>query len=97
MIFWILFISFLSLIFIYLVHQVFLFFKSTLTTPKIKDFIYYPSKKYDEINEIISYNKINKVNNNTTLIDNLKSQPPQQIDTMKEDLKSFLKKQLQTI
>jgi len=92
MIFWILFISFLSLIFIYLVHQVFLFFKSTLTTPKIKDFINYPSKKYDEINEII-----NKVRNDTTLIDNLKNQKSQPIDTMKEDLKTFLKNQLQSI
>ena len=97
MVVWILFISFLSFIFIYLVHQIFLFFKSTLTTPKIKDFIYSPTKKYDEI-----YQTINSKNNNTislddtTMINDLHIQSPTPSD-MKNDLKTFLKSQLQSI
>ncbi len=97
MVVWILFISFLSFIFIYLVHQIFLFFKSTLTTPKIKDFIHSPTKKYDEI-----YQTINSKNNNTislddtTMINDLHIRTPTPSD-MKNDLKTFLKSQLQSI
>lgn len=95
MIVWTLFISILSFIFIYLVHQIFLFFKSTLTTPKIKDFIHYPSKKYDEIYQTINSSKTNSPSEDTTLINELR-EVPNPIDTMKNDLKTFLKNQLQS-
>jgi hypothetical protein len=79
----------LSFIFIYALHNIFIFFKSTLTTPKIKDFVYSPTKSYDEIYKTLNKNS---AENNTTLINDLK-----QIDDkeqMKDDLKSFLKNQL---
>ena len=97
MVVWILFISFLSFVFIYVIHQIFLFFKSTLTTPKIKDFVYSPSKKYDEIFQTINCKKSNKIHtDDTTMIQDLHVTTPPQSD-MKNDLKTFLKNQLQTI
>lgn len=96
MVVWILFISFLSFIFIYLVHQIFLFFKSTLTTPKIKDFIYSPSKKYDEIYQTINSKNNTVSSNDTTMINNLHNRASTPSD-MKNDLKTFLKSQLQSI
>ena len=99
MIVWILFISFLSFVFIYIIHQIFLFFKSTLTTPKIKDYIYSPTKKYDEIYQTISGKSTGKNQiyiDDTTLINDLNQKPNTPLDTMKDDLKSFLKNQLQS-
>jgi len=97
MIVWILFISFLSFVFIYIIHQIFLFFKSTLTTPKIKDYIYSPTKKYDEIYQTISGKKKNQIYpDDTTLINDLTQKLNTPLDTMKDDLKSFLKNQLQS-
>jgi hypothetical protein len=89
MVLWILFISLLSFTFIYITHNIFLFFKSTLTTPKIKDYIHSPTKSYDEI-----YKTLQKIDNNssienTTLIEDLTEK-----DKMKYDLKTFLKNQI---
>ena len=99
MVLWILFISLLSFTFIFIVHNIFLFFKSTLTTPKIKDYIHSSSKGYDEI-----YKTLQKVDRNTssmentTLIDDLSNTSPNIKDKekMKYDLKTFLKNQIQT-
>ena len=99
MVLWILFISLLSFTFIYIVHNIFLFFKSTLTTPKIKDYIHSSSKSYDEI-----YKTLQKVDKNTssmettTLIEDLSDTSPNIKDKekMKYDLKTFLKNQIQT-
>ena len=97
MVLWILFISLLSFTFIYIAHNIFLFFKSTLTTPKIKDYIHSPSKSYDEI-----YKTLQKIDNNnssmenTTLIEDLKVNKSNTNDKekMKYDLKTFLKNQI---
>jgi hypothetical protein len=84
----------ISIIFIFLVHHLFNFFKTTLTVPKIKDLVNSPTKKYEEI-----YNTIS--NNNDTLNDNNKLNynisdllPTEDTKTMKTELKNFLKKQL---
>jgi hypothetical protein len=92
MVLWILFISLLSFTFIYIVHNIFLFFKSTLTTPKIKDYIHSPNKRYDEI-----YKTLQKMDTNTTLIENLSITQTNINDKekMKYDLKTFLKNQIQ--
>lgn len=92
MVLWILFISLLSFTFIYIVHNIFLFFKSTLTTPKIKDYIHSPNKSYDEI-----YKTLQKLDTNTTLIENLSITQTNINDKekMKYDLKTFLKNQIQ--
>jgi Fe-S cluster biosynthesis and repair protein YggX len=97
MVLWILFISLLSFTFIYIAHNIFLFFKSTLTTPKIKDYIHSPTKSYDEI-----YKTLQKMDNSnssietTTLIEDLSVNKSNTNDKekMKYDLKTFLKNQI---
>jgi hypothetical protein len=59
---WIIQISIISIIFIFLVHHLLLFFKSTLTVPKIKDLVNSPTQKYQNIFNIISNNSNNSLN-----------------------------------
>lgn len=112
---WIIQISIISIIFIFLVHHLFGFFKSTLTVPKIKDLVNSPSQKYQNIFDTISLGNMNtntnlnlnnendsSINNpnSYTAIDLLPPSPSQNDvvtkDMMKDELKSFLKKQLNT-
>jgi hypothetical protein len=102
---WILQITIISIVLIFLVHYLFNFFKSTLTVPKIKDLVNSPTQKYENMFNIITknnskipnkkdYNDNNDNNDNTeieyTLTDLL---PTQQTKTdMKNELKNFLKK-----
>lgn len=60
---WTLQITIISIIFIFLVHHLINFFKSTLTVPKIKDLVNSPNKKYEQI-----YNTIS--NSNKDIIEN---------------------------
>jgi hypothetical protein len=103
---WIIQITIVSIILIFLVHYLFNFFKETLTVPKIKDLVNVPNKKYENMYNIISKNNENK--NNYTDIDLLPIQPDRQDEnkiepiwdnsldsnSMKNELKNFLKKQL---
>lgn len=103
---WILQISLISIIFIILVHNILLYFKSTLTVPKIKDLVTSSNKRYQDIYNIISkndYNNDDSLNPNSyTSIDLLPSSSNAITDDvtndettmMKDELKSFLKKQL---
>uniref|UniRef100_A0A6C0I8F1 Uncharacterized protein n=1 Tax=viral metagenome TaxID=1070528 RepID=A0A6C0I8F1_9ZZZZ len=106
---WIIQISIISLIFIFLVHHLIGFFKTTLTVPKIKDLVNSPSQKYQHIFNTINTNSTNSTNSNTmsyTAIDLLPTSPTQSNsnseldvstkDMMKDELKSFLKKQMNT-
>jgi len=104
---WILQISIISIIFIFLVHHLLYFFKSTLTVPKMKDLVNSPVKKYQDIFDTIAqgntnYNKYLPTDNDYTDINLL---PTDNLNTdnlntnssgiqMKDELKSFLKKQL---
>lgn len=107
---WILQISIISIIFIFLVHHLLCFFKSTLTVPKMKDLVNSPAKKYQDIFDTISNTNTNSNRNRNKYL------PSEDIDTdytdinllpteninhaasssndMKDELKSFLKKQL---
>jgi hypothetical protein len=92
---WIIQITIISIIFIFLVHHLINFFKSTLTIPKIKDLVNSPNKKYENIFDIIKNNSNNNLDsnsntNNYSLIDLL---PQTDKPTMKNELKNFLKKQ----
>jgi hypothetical protein len=114
---WIIQISLISIIFIFLVHHLIGFFKSTLTVPKIKDLVNSPSQKYQNMFNTISkgdshlssnFNTNTNTNPNSyTAIDLLPTEI--QTDTsnnvsfvldtstkdhMKDELKSFLKKQM---
>ena len=101
---WIIQISIISIIFIFLVHHLLMFFKTTLTVPKIKDLVNSPTQKYQNIYDTISHksnSNSNSISNSYTAIDLL---PPGTDTTlpddininmnMKDELKSFLKKQL---
>ena len=105
---WIIQITIISIVLIFLVHYLFNFFKSTLTVPKIKDLVNIPNEKYKNMYNIISKNneKSNYENNNqhnytdidllpkldTEFIPNTDSNSNS--DSMKNELKQFLKKQL---
>jgi len=78
-----------SFLFIFLVHHLIGFLKSTLTIPKIKDLVDSPSEKYKHIYAQLS-NKGGSIQQQqqTTPLEPVKD------NSMKQDLKSFLKKQL---
>lgn len=108
---WILQITIISFIFIFLVHHLFQFFRDTLTVPKFKDLVNTPSKKYENIYEILSKhdNNNNKLMKNDSysstdihllpiMQQNTKSSTNTNTNTnnsMKDELKIFLKSQLQ--
>ena len=88
---WILQITIISIIFIFLVHHLIEFFKSTLTIPKIKDLVDSPSQKYKNIfNQLSKQPESSSSSYSTTDL----LPPPPQENEMKRELKSFLKKQL---
>jgi hypothetical protein len=90
---WIIQITLISIIFIFLVHHILVFFKSTLTVPKIKDLVNSPNQKYQNIYDTISHKTSNE---GYTDIDLLPSDSftNNESNVMKDELKSFLKKQL---
>ena len=87
---WVIQISIISIIFIYLVNHLITFFKTTLTIPKIKDLINTSNQKYQNIYDTISHNSIDP---SYTSID-LLPKNVEETNSMKNELKSFLKKQL---
>jgi len=88
---WIIQISLISIIFIFLVHHILLFFKSTLTVPKIKDLVDSPNKKYQNIYDTITTKSSSYTNIDLLPEPNVGSN---ETNTMKDELKHFLKKQL---
>lgn len=101
---WIIQITIISFIFIFLIDHLIKFFTNTLTVPKIKDLVNNPNKKYESIYEILSHSKDTRENNNngttssnSTDIFNLPLNISSDINTkedMKNELKNFLKNQL---
>jgi len=100
MLYWVIQITVISIILIFLVHHLINFFKATLTVPKIKDLVNTPTQKYENIYNILKKNAKTSMNSEPdysenqdyTLIDLL---PKKETPTMKNELKNFLKKQLQ--
>jgi hypothetical protein len=121
---WVIQTTLMSIIFIFVVHYLINFFKSTLTVPKIKDLVNNPSKKYENMYSIInSNNNSQNSNQNTSYNNNIssndldfkieytdadllpkpdahllpnfepKSETKINTDSMKNELKNFLKKQ----
>jgi hypothetical protein len=126
---WIIQISLISIILIFLVHHLIGFFKTTLTVPKIKDLVNSPSQKYQHMFDTISkgdmapskfsydssssnsnsnsnsssytaidllptemqFNAADNSSSNTSFVLNTSTK-----DVMKDELKSFLKKQMNT-
>ena len=102
---WIIQITVVSIILVFLVHHLINFFKATLTVPKIKDLVNSPTQKYENMLNIIQNNS----NNSNTSYDEYKiidllpknellrnEVPKNEVPNMKSELKNFLKKQLST-
>lgn len=108
---WVLQITIISIILIFLIHHLIHFFKSTLTVPKIKDLVNSSNQKYENIYNIIKNNSENEdlkykkrqstsneeyiSNQEYTSID-LLPQPLSDKPSMKNELKNFIKKQLKS-
>jgi hypothetical protein len=92
---WVIQITIISFVLIFLVHHLINFFKSTLTVPKIKDLVNTPTQKYENMYNIINNSKQSTRNTNLeneySLIDLL---PKKEETNMKSELKNFLKSQL---
>jgi hypothetical protein len=87
------------------VHHLLCFFKTTLTVPKIKDLVNSPAAKYQHIFDTISFANGSDSNlesesnlgsgSEYSVIDLLPSADTNSTDSsMKDELKNFLKKQL---
>jgi hypothetical protein len=104
MLFWTVQAIIISIIFIFLVHHLISYFKQILTVPRTKDLVNSPIQKYNDMFKIISNsNTSSAINVNNYLPVNIEDTIlPQQVqgvtsetkNSMKNELKSFLKKQL---
>jgi hypothetical protein len=54
---WIIKVAVVSFLFIFLLHYLYSFFKTTLTSPKIKDLVNKPMRKYDSIYDSLENNQ----------------------------------------
>ena len=100
MIGWIIQVTALSLCLIAVMHYLYIFFKTTLTVPKVKDLVNRPQKQYDALFKGVSVSLTqprsdSNISGETTSISML---PPLQTQSamgstssMKDELKQFLK------
>jgi len=75
-----------SLVLIILIHNIYSFFKNTLTVPKVKDLVNRPTQRYNEILSTINNenaHNANTSNTNSSLTQN-------ETKEMKDELKHFL-------
>jgi hypothetical protein len=83
-------VAIVSFIFIFVIHSLLVFFKKTLTVPKMKDLVHSPTEKYKQMYETIQQqNHQQSDQNDSSPIDLLPTD-----DSMKDELKEFLKQQL---
>jgi len=94
MLLWIIQISIISVIFIFLVHNLIGFFKSTLTVPKIKDLVTTPNQKYENMFNVMS-SKLNTFDQEDDPT-NFGIESTTTTTNMKDELKNFLKQQMNT-
>jgi hypothetical protein len=93
---------------IFLVHHLLNFFKNTLTVPKVRDLVNIPQQKYDNIYNILNAGQnlnvgqglnvgqnLNVGQGSNSINNHVKQEAKIEISSMKNELKSFLKKQLQ--
>ena len=85
----------MSITLIFLVHHLISFFTLTLTVPKIKDLVNTSTQKYENMFNVISNSNSNSNTSRESMDYTLLDLIPKKEDTsMKNELKSFLKKQL---
>jgi len=95
MLFWLIKSALISIIIIMVVHHLINFFKNTLTVPKIKDLVNSPNQKYENIYNTLNHKTEKNIDvsiSTSTDIDQLL--PKQTNDSMKNELKNFLKSQM---
>lgn len=94
----------LSILFIFMVHNIIYFFKDNLTIPKTKDLVSLTEKKYEEIYNIMKKNSSMSTKNKKEEEDDMDDDDTRSVDSsttfidslptsldMKEELKNFLK------
>jgi len=100
MLYWTIQITVISIILIFLVHHLIDFFKTTLTVPKIKDLVNAPTQKYENMLNIIKKQSNTYANSEEyKIIDLIPSSTvsaSEEQPVMKNELKIFLKSQLNT-
>ena len=77
----------LSFIFIFLVHNLYLFFKTNLTVPKIKDLVITSDEKYSDIYDVINTQTNDEDNQPATQFE----EPENNTLNMKDQLKNYIK------
>jgi len=92
---WIIKVAVVSFLFIFLLHYVYSFFKTTLTSPKIKDLVNKPMRKYDSIYDSLENNQSyiedsESVNIKNALLSNSTSTQNPVKQNMKDELKKYL-------
>ena len=93
---WFIQVSVASLIIIYVMHNLYSFFKDTLTVPKIKDMVKRPQQRYDALfrelrNQVQASNASNASNVNANAnASNANANPGSESDNMKNELKRYL-------
>ena len=92
MLFWTLQITIISIILIFLVHNLIGFFKSTLTVPKVKDLVNAPAQKYETMLNILSNSSSSSSTTSSNAYLPVSTEP--NMLSMKNELKSFLKNKL---
>jgi len=83
---WIGKISFLSLLLIFLIHYLYIFFLQNLTVPKVKDLVNRPNEQYDNI--------IKSLKSEVSIKKDISQVTPEKNITMKDELKKFLAKEM---
>ena len=90
---WFIQVSVVSLIIIYVIHNLYSFFKDTLTVPKIKDMVKRPQQRYDTLfrelrNQVHTSNANASANASNANASN--ANPGSEADNMKNELKRYL-------
>ena len=81
---WIIQVTIISLLLIFLLHYLYSFFKTTLTSPKLKDLVNKPQEKYNTI-----YNSLKSAGDGGLL--NVGDDVTTNSSSMKDELKKYLK------
>jgi len=95
---WIIKVTVISLLLIFLLHYLYSFFKTTLTSPKLKDLVNKPQAKYNTIYNSLksagdggSQNLGEDIKNNSSNSDNSSNSSNSNSSNMKDELKKYLK------
>jgi len=90
--FWVVKVVAVSIMIIFLLHNLYIFFKETLTVPKMKDMVKRPQQKYESLFRELEDNRINtNANANHSSAANATANAnATENDTMKNELKRYL-------